>query len=125
MPRGTHPNSLANLKRGKATQFGADGGATAKEAGKKSAEARAERKSLKDALLLLLSAQINDEQGNPTSSTVQDAVISGVVKRAMDGDVKAATFIRDTIGEKPVDRVASVTPDAALLDEVEKALFGQ
>ena len=36
MPRGQHPNSLANLKKEKATQFGANGNQTAKACGKKS-----------------------------------------------------------------------------------------
>lgn len=40
MPRGMHPNSLANLKKGKATQFGANGVQTAREAGRHSGESR-------------------------------------------------------------------------------------
>ena len=101
MPRGTHPNSLANLKKGKATQFGASGGSTASEAGKRSAEKRAERKTIKEGLLLLLGEQLRDKDGKLSGKTTQDAIIAGLVRRAVSGDTRAFEIIRDTIGEKP------------------------
>lgn len=124
MPRGTHPNSLANLKKGKATQFGANGDSTAKEAGEKSAEKRAERKTLREGLLLLLSEELKKD-GQPTGKITQDAIIAGLVKRAVAGDTRAFEIIRDTIGEKPVERIANVTPDPDVIADVEKALFGK
>lgn len=124
MRRGTHPNSLANLKKGKATQFGASGDLSAKEASKKGVEARAERKTFREGLLLLLDVPIKDKDGKPTEKTTQDAVIAGLVKRAISGDVRAAEFIRDTIGEKPIEKVAMTTPDADIITDTEKALFG-
>ena len=51
-------------------------------------------------------------------------MIAGVMKRAIAGDVRAAEFIRDTIGEKPIERVANITPDPEIISGVEKALFG-
>ena len=123
MPRGMHPNSLANLQKGKATQFGANGDSTAKKAGEKSAETRAERKTMREAFLLLLSEPITKD-GKPTGKNTQDAMIAGVMKRAVAGDVRAAEFIRDTIGEKPVQKVANVTPAPDVVDNVERALFG-
>lgn len=124
MPRGTHPHSLANLKKGKATQFGANGDSTAKEAGEKSAEKRAERKTLREGLLLLLSEELKKD-GQPTGKITQDAIIAGLVKRAVTGDTRAFEIIRDTIGEKPVERIANVTPDPDVIADVEKALFGK
>lgn len=123
MPRGTHPNSLANLQKGKATQFGVNGDSTAKEAQKKSTAAQAERKTMREAFLLLLAEPIRKD-GQPTDKTTQDAMIAGVMKRAVAGDVRAAEFIRDTIGEKPVQKVANVTPAPDVVDSVERALFG-
>lgn len=123
MPRGTHPNSLANLQKGKATQFGVNGDSTAKEAQKKSTAAQAERKTMREAFLLLLAEPIKKD-GQPTDKTTQDAMIAGVMKRAVAGDVRAAEFIRDTIGEKPVQKVANVTPAPDVVDSVERALFG-
>lgn len=60
MPRGTHPNSLANLKRGKATQFGADGDSRAKAAQAKGKLVQAERKRIADEMLALLDAPGKD-----------------------------------------------------------------
>ena len=46
MPKGM--NSLANLEKGRATRFGANGDRTAKEAGKRSAEVRRELRALSE-----------------------------------------------------------------------------
>ena len=122
MPRGTHPNSLANLQKGKATQFGASGDSSAKEASKKGAEARAERRTFREGLLLLLNEPLKDKSGNTTDKTTQDAIIAGLVKRAINGDTRAFEMIRDTIGEKPVQEVAVNTGDFSALDEAFKGM---
>jgi hypothetical protein len=66
----------------------------AKKGGKASGEARAKRKTLKEELLLLLS------QGN-----TQEKISLSLIAQAMEGNVKAFETIRDTVGEKPVDKV--------------------
>ena len=121
MPRGTHPNSLANLQKGKATQF-APGDSSAKEASKKGNEARAERRTFREGLLLLLNEPLKDKGGNVTDKTTQDAIIAGLVKRAINGDPRAFEIIRDTIGEKPVQEVAVNTGDFSALDEAFKGM---
>lgn len=121
MPRGTHPNSLANLQKGKATQFGANGDSTAKKAGEKSAETRAERKTMREAFLLLLSEPITKD-GKPTGKNTQDAMIAGVMKRAVAGDVRAAEFIRDTIGEKPTESVKVTSANSDIMDEIRRRM---
>lgn len=60
MPRGTHPNSLANLKKGKATQFGANGDSRAKEAQAKGKLAQAERKSIAEEMRALMNEPNKD-----------------------------------------------------------------
>lgn len=95
-----------------------------KAGGKASAAKRAERKSIREGLLLLLNEPIKDRDGKDSGKTTQDAMIAGVMKRAIAGDVRAAEFIRDTIGEKPIERVANITPDPEIISGVEKALFG-
>ena len=37
--------------------------------------------------------------------SVQNAIDIAMVERAMLGDVQAAQYIRDTVGEKPTDKV--------------------
>lgn len=72
-----------------------------------SGKARRERKTLKEELLLLLSENITDKRGN--TATAQKAVSSALLKKAMTGDTRAFEIIRDTIGEKPVDKVEMKT----------------
>ena len=70
----------------------------ARERGKiggiKSGEARAARKTLREELLLLLS------QGD-----TQNRMSLALIEKAMNGDTKAFEVIRDSIGEKPIDKV--------------------
>lgn len=73
----------------------------ARKAGKASAAKRAERKTFREGLLLLLNEPLKDKEGNVSDKTTQDAIIAGVVKRAINGDTRAFELIRDTIGEKP------------------------
>lgn len=63
--------------------------------GKKSVQKRRERKALKEQLLLLL------ETGN-----AQQELCTALLEKALSGDVKAFEVIRDTIGEKPIEKVA-------------------
>lgn len=122
-PRGTHPNSLANLQKGKATQFGATGDLSAKEASQKGVEARAQRKTLREGLIALLEAPVKTKDGQETDKTGQDAIIAGLFKRAVNGDTRAFEIIRDTIGEKPTENV-KLTGDFAALDDSFSALDG-
>lgn len=61
-----------------------------------SGEARRKRKSLKEELLLML----EDEE-------VQKSVTIALINQAQKGNVKAYEMIRDTIEEKPVEKVQS------------------
>lgn len=65
-----------------------------RKGGIKSGEVRAQRKTLKEELLLLLS------QGD-----TQSKMSLALIQKAMNGDTKAFEVIRDSIGEKPVDKV--------------------
>lgn len=64
----------------------------ASKAGKASAKKRAERKTLKEELLLLLS-----------EDSTQSKISVALIKQAQSGNTKAYEIIRDTIGEKPKD----------------------
>ena len=98
----------------------------ASKAGKASAAKRAERKIFKEAILSVLSEPLTDKAGNPHPSgmNVQEAMIRGVIGRAIKGDPRALEVIRDTIGEKPVEKLALTTPDTETITGVESVLFG-
>ncbi len=73
-----------------------------------SGKARAERKTLKEELLLLLS------QGN-----TQEKISLSLIQQAMQGNVKAFETIRDTVGEKPVDKVENEIVSTIKVDVVD------
>ena len=65
----------------------------ASKGGKASVEAKRKRKTLKEELLLIL----EDEE-------VQKSVAVALIQEAQSGNVKAFGMLRDTIGERPVER---------------------
>lgn len=71
-----------------------------KKGGKKSGEVRAQRKLLKDELLILLDKKLDDKKG-----TAREAMSAALVARAVNGDSEAFKIIRDTIGEKPTETI--------------------
>ena len=86
----------------------------ASKAGKASAEARQKRKSLKEELLLMLS-----------DGETQQSVTLALIEKAMSGDTKAFEVIRDTIGEKPVDKVMIADVEPSVVAEVEAMVTGE
>ena len=81
----------------------------AKKAGVASGKKRRERKKLKDELILLLK-----------TGTMQEDIVAALVKKALCGDTKAFEVIRDTIGEKPVEKVEVTSVDRDIIEEVER-----
>lgn len=64
-----------------------------KKGGIASGKARAARKTLKEELLLLLA-----------NGDTQERISLSMIQEALNGNVKAFETIRDTIGEKPVEK---------------------
>lgn len=85
---------MANEQNLKPVKTTSEARAKGRVGGIKSGEARRKRKTLKEELLLLLS------QGK-----TQEKMSLALVEKAMNGDTKAFEVIRDSIGEKPVDKV--------------------
>lgn len=87
------------------TMKGKNRGLTSEEAqkiGRKggiaSGKVRRERKKFKDDLLLALET-IKD------GKTIQTLGIEAIMEKFMSGDIQAFTTIRDTIGEKPIEKI--------------------
>lgn len=104
----------SNQSREEAKKNGSKGG-------KASGKAKQERKTFREGLLLLLNEPILKD-GQPTGKITQDAIIAGLVKRAISGDTRAFEMIRDTVGEKPVQDVKVSTGDFSALDEALKGM---
>jgi hypothetical protein len=76
-----------------------------------------QRKTFKETLTMLLECPVTDEEVKAkleaigiTDITQQTLMNFAVLNRAKTGDVQAATYIRDTIGEKEADKVDFVKP---------------
>lgn len=86
--------------------------------GKKSVEARRRKKELKAVLEDLLEKQYKDSSGN--EMTGAEAICVQLFKKALKGDNKAFEIVRDTIGQKPVERVLVADVDQSVIDDVEQ-----
>ena len=79
--------------------------------GKASGEKKKQRKTFKEAYLSIadkpfkpigtMADEITEQFG---TITVDEAIILAMSVKASNGDVQAATYLRDTIGEKPTDK---------------------
>lgn len=86
--------------------------------GKKSGKVRAEKRLLKDTILMMLQHKPTPEMIQECSEKfgfnpkdLQDVITGGLMTKAMSGDAKAFEVLRDTAGQKPVDQVELGTMD--------------
>ncbi len=79
-------SNLRTLSPNEARENGRKGGII-------SGQIRKERKALKEQLLMMLE-----------SGDIQENICLALVDKAQSGDIKAFEVIRDTIGEKPVEK---------------------
>jgi len=86
-----------------------------KKGGKASAKARQKKKQMRETLELLLSMPLENANIDCLENikgfkdlkgkniTVQDAIMIAQVQKALKGDIRAAEYIRDTAGQKPIN----------------------
>ena len=99
---------------------------TAEEAsrgGKRSAEVRRQKRDLRRALEMLLEKNYVDSNGN--SITGAEVITTKLFQQAMAGNVKAFETLRDTVGQKPVEKVMIAEIDQEVIDEVERAVLDE
>lgn len=95
----------------------------ASRGGRKSGESRRRKKLMREAFEELLSRDYHDQAGNVLDGT--SALAAKVFKQAMDGDLKAFEIIRDTTGQKPVERVETVEISPETYERVARVLGGE
>ena len=103
-----------------------------KKGGKASGEARRRKRDMKERLQILLSMSIKDGKGADIEKiknfgslkgeniTVEDAILVAMIQKALKGDVSASNFIRDTSGQKVVDKVEINTNIDESVREIEE-----
>lgn len=108
--------NLKPIKKGELTKEEAK--RRGQKGGKKSGEARRQKKQLRDDLEVLLSTVKNNK-------SVQEKVCLALIEKAIKGDVRAFEVIRDTIGEKPIEKHQVVDKEKIekVHKELEEALF--
>lgn len=94
----------------------------ASKGAKRSAEARRAKRDLRLALEMLLEKDFRDKNGNQITGT--EAVTAKLFEKAMKGDVRAFETLRDTVGQKPVEKVMIAEVEQSVIDEVERAVLG-
>lgn len=104
------------------------GAKTRFKAGKKQAEiarqgaiastaVRREKRTMREIAEIILSKDVMTSDGLVTGKY---AVLAKVIDKALKGDLQAATFIRDTIGEKPTEKTQTeLTLTQALVEFVD------
>lgn len=105
-----------------ATQFksGVNAVENGRKGGRASGEARRSKKDLREALQALLDAPIVDKKTG-MKMTGTEAVAAKLFQRFLkDGDLKAFELIRDTAGQKPVDKIVQFDMDPDIIAEVER-----
>lgn len=88
--------------------------------GRKSGETKRRRKLFAEAFEELLSKGFVDRNGNEIEGVA--ALAAKVFQQAMDGDMSAAKFIRESVGEQPVQRIETVEISQETYDNVRKML---
>ena len=98
----------------------------ARENGKKggiaSGEARRAKKSLREAMQVLMDADLTGKDGKTMTGT--EAMAAQAFHAAWQGDWKAWELVRDTAGQKPVERVMVADVEPSVIAEVEAMVNG-
>ena len=89
--------------------------------GKASGEARRLKRDLRRACEMLLEMDIKGKDG--TIKTGAEAIAIAQLQKALKGDAKAFEVLRDTAGQKPVERIMVAEVEQSVIDEVERAIL--
>lgn len=98
----------------------------AKKGGINSGESRRRKKDLRLALEMLLEKEYaqKDKNGNITGVvTGTEAITVKLFEQAMKGNIKAFETVRDTVGQKPVEKVMIAEVDQDVINEVENMVL--
>jgi len=113
-------DNLKPLTTEKAREIGSKGG-------KASAEARRKKRDLRLALEVLLESNVKKKNlsDKKQDMSVAEAIALEQVKKALDGDSKAFEIVRDSSGQKPVEKIQVAEVDADVISEVERMVMDE
>lgn len=90
----------------------------ASKGGKNSVESRRNKKLLRECLEILLEKEMIGKNGEIVTGA--EALATKLFAEAMKGNVKAFEVLRDTAGQKPVEKIVVSEIDSDVVDEVER-----
>ena len=88
-----------------------------------STEAKRRKKTFREAMEAILEKEVLDKNGNKID--LLTAISAKQIEKAGKGDTKAFEVIRDTIGQKPVERVEITEWDTKIAVEIEAYVDGR
>lgn len=88
-----------------------------------STEAKRRKKTFREAMEAILEKEVIDKNGNKVD--LLTAISAKQIEKAGKGDTKAFEVIRDTIGQKPVERVEITEWDTKIAGEIEAYVDGR
>lgn len=88
-----------------------------------SGKARREKKMLKECFEALLDGNYKRRDGTIHSGA--ESLALTVFEKAQRGDLKAFELVRDTAGQKPIDKVMLAEVDQTTINEVEAMVLGE
>lgn len=92
-------------------------------AGKKSVESRRKKKELRQAIEALLEREFADERGDVYTGA--EVLAIKLFDKAKKGDTRAFELIRDTAGQKPVEKIMVAEVEQSVVDEVERMVLDE
>ena len=95
----------------------------AKMGGIASGEAKRRKKTFREAMEAILETEVIDKNGNKID--LLTSISTKQIEKANKGDTKAFEVIRDTIGQKPVERVEITEWDTKIAGEIEAYVYGR
>lgn len=114
----------ANLEKGKATQFksGEEAVRAGRAGGIASGKSKREKGNLRALAQLWLETEVTkDKNGEPM--TGGQFMLAVAAKEIAKGNSKFWELMRDTAGQKPVDKVMIADVEQSVIEEVEKAVL--
>ena len=84
--------------------------------------ARRRKKDLREACLAILETEITTKTGD--KMTGSEAMVAKLFQQAMKGNIKAFIALRDTAGQKPVEKLVVSDVDPSVINEVENMVAG-
>ena len=112
MPNIDNLKPRTTLSKEEAKEMGSKGG-------KASVKKRRERKAMKECFEMVLGLPLKDAKSREKIKNLgikdkdinnQVAIIVSMVNEALKGNVKAYESIRDTIGERPTEKIENINP---------------